>query len=230
MVAAAVAYNIRFAGQVFDGQTGLHYNYYRDHDPATGRYIESDPIGLKGGINTFAYSRDVPDMLVYPSGLFTLRTVGSSWSMVDSLPGTRGGLTNYLVRTRCTCKQSCGSWTLSGCSSAVIAKVNFLNGLEESNEAAFYRNSETQHVADLFAGAGSIYQAGTEAERTARTSVFCSKYDCELNTLTSVSAAVLAAANSVYKSSGERWDKSGLHTWPWPPWDPRYWGLQDAPH
>ena len=41
---------------MFDGQAGLHYNYFRDYDPATGRYIESDPIGLRGGTpTTYAY-------------------------------------------------------------------------------------------------------------------------------------------------------------------------------
>ena len=37
-----------------------HYNYFRDYDPAIGRYIESDPIGLEGGFNTFAYVDDAP--------------------------------------------------------------------------------------------------------------------------------------------------------------------------
>ena len=41
--------NLRFPGQYFDRETGLHYNYYRDYDPATGRYVESDPIGLAVG-------------------------------------------------------------------------------------------------------------------------------------------------------------------------------------
>jgi RHS repeat-associated protein len=63
------AYNLRFPGQYFDQETGKHYNYNRDYDPAIGRYIESDPIGLEGGINTFGYAGSAPLMNIDSLGL-----------------------------------------------------------------------------------------------------------------------------------------------------------------
>jgi RHS repeat-associated protein len=63
------AYNLRFPGQYYDSETGLLYNYFRDYDPQTGRYVESDPIGLAGGVNTFGYVRGNPVNWADPFGL-----------------------------------------------------------------------------------------------------------------------------------------------------------------
>lgn len=63
-------FNLRFPGQYFDVETGLFYNYYRDYDPATGRYIQSDPIGLYGAsLSTFAYVGGNPVGYIDPRGL-----------------------------------------------------------------------------------------------------------------------------------------------------------------
>jgi RHS repeat-associated protein len=51
-----------------DGETGLNYNGARDYDPTSGRYIESDPIGLGGGINTYVYAGNNPVNFVDPFG------------------------------------------------------------------------------------------------------------------------------------------------------------------
>ncbi|MGH6840050.1 MAG: RHS repeat-associated core domain-containing protein, partial [Methylocella sp.] len=67
----AFGYNLRFPGQFFDQRAKLHYNYFRDYDPNTGRYIESDPIGLRSGINTYAYVGGNPVTFADPFGLWT---------------------------------------------------------------------------------------------------------------------------------------------------------------
>ncbi|MPV85799.1 RHS repeat domain-containing protein [Ostreibacterium oceani] len=61
--------NLRFPGQVHDEEINLYQNYHRDYNPNLGRYLQTDPIGLAGGINTYGYAGQSPLMFVDELGL-----------------------------------------------------------------------------------------------------------------------------------------------------------------
>ena len=65
-----LTYNLRFPGQQYDADTGYHYNWNRDYNPWTGRYLQADPIGLAGGLSRYGYVGGNPLSRVDPMGMF----------------------------------------------------------------------------------------------------------------------------------------------------------------
>jgi RHS repeat-associated protein len=65
----------------YDAETGLSYNYFRDYDPSVGRFVESDPIGQHGGLNTYSYVLNSP--VDYVDSLGALRQGGGFTGPTD---------------------------------------------------------------------------------------------------------------------------------------------------
>ena len=72
------AINLRYPGQYYDQETGFFYNGARYYDPGTGRYVTSDPVGLMGGVNTYAYGMDNPLYYADPSGYGVFADLGGT--------------------------------------------------------------------------------------------------------------------------------------------------------
>lgn len=78
-----------------DCPAARHYNYFRDYDPQGGRYIQSDPIGLRGGLNTYAYVNGNPILGRDPYGLVEWRGSGTGGSFFTA------GATYFKLQSKC---------------------------------------------------------------------------------------------------------------------------------
>lgn len=116
-------YNLRLPGQVHMDETGLRYNYFRDYDPHTGRYVESDPLGIKAGSNTYAYVSSNPLSGTDPFGLLGQGAgaahvgprvqsgfCGSGWNFEFVPDGFRGLVSfGHACRKHDECYSECGA-------------------------------------------------------------------------------------------------------------------------
>jgi len=74
-IVSGIVQNLRFPGQYFDMEAGFYHNGFRDYMPNLGRYLESDPIGLVGGLNTYRYANANPGGFRDPNGTLAIGAV-----------------------------------------------------------------------------------------------------------------------------------------------------------
>jgi RHS repeat-associated protein len=121
-------YNLRYPGQYYDGETGLSYNYFRDYDAQVGRYAESDPIGLTGGINTYAYANN------NPVKEFDSRGLAPSIPSPIGVPGTCDR-DDWKI-----CEQRCSPNRVLKCYTSLVKK---LKGFRNGNAIWVYKKVST---------------------------------------------------------------------------------------
>jgi RHS repeat-associated protein len=142
-----ITVRLRLPGQIEDEETGLHYNYYRDYDPQTGRYVQSDPIGIAGGINTYAYVGGNPLGAIDPKGLSWIDNIKNTFHDWPTLL-----LTNHYVNGTGTPiplpRKACSKYTGDR---KIKSFIDGVKGELDSNGGANVSYRTEHYVTSIFA-------------------------------------------------------------------------------
>ncbi|SFS08517.1 RHS repeat-associated core domain-containing protein [Dyella sp. OK004] len=132
-------FNLRFSGQYYDAESSIFYNGFRNYDPATGRYLQSDPIGLNGGISSYAYVQNSPAMGTDPQGLQTIPRDAyfTDWTNPETRAAARGFWANMIpgyALAGCV-NNGCTGWGWGLSAAGVLPGIGMVSGVAREARA-----------------------------------------------------------------------------------------------
>ncbi len=157
--AVTYTFNLRYPGQYYDAESTLHYNYFRDYEASTGRYVQSDPIGLAAGMSTYGYVSNRPLTLTDPRGL--AETTDTSWCRQNpaACAAIFGGGGAYIVTPKPIAVPQTKPWGGEKCKTCAEEKPEY----DECSEISRYYPYSTASYALLDFPSGSKKRPGTPA-------------------------------------------------------------------
>ncbi|PTT80862.1 hypothetical protein DBR42_18815 [Pelomonas sp. HMWF004] len=221
----ALQQNLRFPGQQYEAFGGRHYNHFRDYDPTTGRYVQSDPIGLGGGINTYAYVGGNPLSYIDPLGLLQWRVLGEWRDYNNSvpqsaIPGTPGvttptkvrGITTveWAIAPKCTCADG-GKYKLE----EVSVDFKAVAFIQRNRHLGLQGNAiiaEGQHQDDIWKWArGSGKASAEQLESRLKSISFADAASCEAFVKERMAQELATGVRPAIDASRRYWDVPGRH-------------------
>lgn len=220
--------DMRFPGQRYTVESGLHYNYFRDYDPSTGRYAQSDPLGQVAGVSTYSYVSSSPLAAFDPFGLLEWTFGSTFWAWgayhgsLVSYPGAQpspvyaGGLArvtlDWSITANCSCKN--GVWTLDDYSVTFQPQVNAkAHNSYSPGEFAWIVLKEPEHVYDLNQWAQSAYGGAQTLENSYKQRTFGSEAACVSAAKQIMSEYLSPGAQQAFLHSHQIRDANGGHTY-----------------
>jgi RHS repeat-associated protein len=224
----AFVFNLRFPGQRYDVASGLNYNYFRDYEPGTGRYVQSDPIGLMAGVSTYGYVSGSPLVWADMYGLLQWTTNPIVWSQtlvpglqtrtfpgdgVSTVTGSSLARTtlDWSISPACAC--SSGGFSLNEYTVGFTPIVFLRQSYSDAGQRRDTRRAELDHVRD-FGGwiNGGARTAAQALEDSMKGQSFSSMAECESAARQAMQQLLQSGARQTAIDSHNRWDVSGRHT------------------
>ncbi len=217
------SFNMRYPGQRYDAASGLNYNYLRDYDAATGRYTESDPLGLVASPSSYSYVDGAPLGWADKFGLLKWGFNPVQWRVFGTTTMTYPGTIpndvapNSLARTtidwniNSTCVCNGGGFGLGEFTVDITPVVFLRQSYRSLDERSSTRRAEMDHVGDWQRWSSSTRTRAQALEDSSKGAAFPTQDACKQASNAAMFRLLQSTAGPANDASALYWDASGRH-------------------